>query len=71
MKDLKSAAVEICYAGGDYWFRCPYCETLNINGPETLTKCPDCGKKFILPVISLCDCQEKHEKKEVMLFVRE
>ena len=52
----KAAKVEICYKGGDYCFRCPDCESLNINGEETLTKCPDCGAEFVVPEIILCDC---------------
>ena len=56
---MKAATVEICYVGGDHWFRCPECESLNINGEETQTKCPDCGAEFLIPEITLCDCGDK------------
>jgi len=52
----KSATVEICYKEAAYCFRCPECDSLNINGTETLDKCPDCGAEFSVPQIVLCDC---------------
>jgi predicted RNA-binding Zn-ribbon protein involved in translation (DUF1610 family) len=55
---MKSATVEICYNGGDYWFRCPDCGSLNINGEKTATKCPDCGAEFTVPEIQLCGCKD-------------
>lgn len=52
----KSATVEICYRTDEHWFKCPECGSLNINGPETLDKCPDCNAEFSIPQIELCDC---------------
>jgi len=55
--EAKAATVEICYGTGDHWYRCPECDSLNINGEETLNKCPDCGAEFAIPNIALCECQ--------------
>lgn len=56
MDNKQAATIQICYRGGDYCFRCPKCDTLNINGETTLTTCPDCGAEFSIPEVVLCDC---------------
>jgi len=59
---METAIVEVC---GEYWFRCPKCESLNINSeantvPEGDTAlCPDCGAEFVLPEIQMCECSEE------------
>lgn len=58
---IEAATVEICFVGGDYCFRCPKCSSLNINGEETATECPDCGAVFVVPEIMLCDCENNDE----------
>lgn len=59
----KSATVVICYKGEDHWFKCPNCESLNINSSFSghlkdvvLEKCPDCNAEFSVPNIVFCDC---------------
>ena len=56
---MKTAIVEVCYEDKDHWFRCPDCESLNINGTETATKCPDCGAEFSVPEVRLRDIEEE------------
>lgn len=56
----KPAIIEICYRGGEHWYRCPSCETLNINGLEDKGNeitCPDCGQKIITLEVQICDCK--------------
>lgn len=54
---MKIAIVEVC---GTHWFRCPECQSLNINNEtvpeEDSAQCPDCGAEFTLPEIMHCEC---------------
>ena len=59
---MKAATVEVCFTG-DYWFRCPECDSLNINGETTQDKCPDCGAEFVIPEIAICDCTKSTSKR--------
>ncbi|MDD4986721.1 MAG: hypothetical protein PHQ43_13250 [Dehalococcoidales bacterium] len=59
---MKAATVEICFHGGDFKFRCPECDSLNINGETTASKCPDCGAEFVIPDIVPCDCVKEDEQ---------
>ena len=57
----KSATVEVCFNGADHWFRCPDCDSLNINGEVTAEKCPDCGAEFSVPNIAICECEKNDD----------
>ena len=59
MPEGKAAIVELCFETGEHWFRCPECQSLNINGEVTASKCPDCGAEFKVPEVMLCDCKTK------------
>lgn len=61
---MKAATIEICYNGSDYKFRCPKCASLNINGEQTASKCPDCGEEFAVPEVEICDCKPKDLTKK-------
>ena len=60
---LKPAVIEVCHAGHDYKFRCPVCESLNVNGLDAdEVVCPDCGQKVIMPEVTMCDCMDNSER---------
>ena len=52
------AMVVVCFASGDWCFRCPNCGSLNIDDMDDTGKCPDCGADFIKPCVVECDCKE-------------
>lgn len=52
----KPATVEVCHTTRDRYYRCPHCDTLNINQGKNEV-CPDCGNAITYPEITVCPCQ--------------
>lgn len=54
---FQPAIVQVCFVSGDWCFRCPNCDSLNIDDMPESGKCPDCGAEFVKPCVTECDCK--------------